>query len=221
MRFTVLLNDNLRIAIYKPRGFHVHRHETHGAKTPREKICLYQVRDFVGHHVYPVHRLDAGTSGVLLFAKNSEEAHRLSQQFEQGLVQKTYHAIVRGWPENEGTIDIPLDEKPSLTRFQKIAQTELELNRRYSLLRLYPENGRYHQIRRHLNRISHPIVGDAQHGDSRHNTYFREKTGISGLCLRAAKLEFTDEKSQPLVIEAGLDERWKNLLRLFSLDTFE
>lgn len=221
MRFAVLLNDNLRIAIYKPRGFHVHRHETHGGKTPREKICLYQVRDFVGSHVYPVHRLDAGTSGALLFAKNPEEAHRLSQQFEHSLVKKTYHAIVRGLPDSAGTIDIPLDEKPSTTRFEKIAQTELELNRRYSLLRLCPESGRYHQIRRHLNRISHPIVGDAQHGDSRHNTYFREKTGISGLCLHSSKLEIINEKNQPLVIEAGPDERWKSLLRLFSLDTFQ
>lgn len=221
MNFQILANDPLRIAIYKPRGFHVHRHETHGAKTPREKICLYQVRDFVGSHVYPAHRLDAGTSGVLLFAKSPEEAARLSRQFEQGLVRKTYLAVVRGWPENSGIIDLPLDEKPSVTRFQKIAQTELEPNRRYSLLHLYPENGRYHQIRRHLNRISHPIVGDAQHGDSRHNTYFREKTGIAGLCLHASQLEITDEKDQPMIIEASPDERWKSLLRLFSLDTFK
>lgn len=221
MRFEVLHHDDLRIAIHKPRGFHVHPHETHGHKTPREKICLYQVRDFIGSHVFPVHRLDAGTSGVLLFAKTPTEATRLCKQFENASVVKTYHAVVRGWIADAGQVQIPLDAKDSTTTYQRLAKIELDTEKRYSLIRANPLSGRYHQIRRHMNRISHPIIGDSQHGDSRHNTYFRNKALIHGLCLRASRLEVVDENEQPLIIQTVLDERWKQLLRLFSLDTLE
>src|SRR4051812_22120700 len=76
MNFSVLYQDQNFLAINKPAGFHVHRPEQNGDKVPRHKIILHQLRNQVGQKLYPVHRLDVATSGVLLFALSSSAASR-------------------------------------------------------------------------------------------------------------------------------------------------
>lgn len=214
--------------IDKPSGFHVHPPEINAHKVPRRKIILHQLRDQIGQHVYPVHRLDVSTSGVMVFALSSEAAREICFQFESQRVQKTYWAVVRGHMEPEGVIDLPLESDSSgllveaRTEFRTLKRIELPFavgpypTSRYSWIEAMPRTGRFHQIRRHLNRISHPIVGDAQHGDSRHNRFIREEYGISGLCLRAVSIEFPSLGQQPARLwKCGLNRQWILLQNMF------
>ena len=218
----ILYNDEFIIAIDKPQGFHVHPHQTHHHKICRSLICLYLVRDHLGQQVFPIHRLDAGTSGVLIFAKSSEAASRMSSLVRDHQIAKTYWALVRGNTPTEGTIQIPLLSQTTdklleaQTHYKKLKTLKLTKGF-YSWLEVKPTTGRYHQIRRHMNRISHPLIGDAQHGDSRHNQYFRNEFRISGLCLRATELQFVHPwTNSEISIHAPIDPKWTQIQNLFS-----
>lgn len=198
----VLYRDESLIAIHKPAGLLVHRspldfHE--------KRFALQILRDQIGQRVYPVHRLDKGTSGVLIFALDADTGRILSGQFERQEVGKSYLAVVRGWPAAEGEIDHALSRKvddaefhderaqdlpqPAKTRFRSLARVELPYrvdvfpSSRYALMELEPLTGRRHQIRRHLKHISHPIIGDATYGKGRHNRLFQELFGCHRLLL--------------------------------------
>jgi tRNA pseudouridine65 synthase len=226
----VLYHDEYLVVVEKKSGIHVHPPEDMRIRVPRSNILLYQLRDHLNAKVYPVHRLDAGTSGVLLMALSSEVAAMLCVQFQNKLVKKKYTAVVRGYVEDQGYIDHPLelDSTKNLveaqTSYRCLGRIELDFSvtpkyskSRYSLVLAQPHTGRYHQIRRHFNRISHPIIGDAYHGDSRHNQLFREKIGIGGLCLKAHELSFQHPiTKQVIIITAPLDEKWSKLENLFT-----
>lgn len=198
----VLYRDAHLIAVHKPSGLLVHRsmldrHET--------RFALQIVRDQIGQHVYPTHRLDRGTSGVLLFALDPATARAVATRFETQQVDKTYLAIVRGHPPENGAIDHPLsrqtdayefrpddaatEAQSALTRFRCLATVELPIavdrypSSRYALLEVKPETGRRHQIRRHLKHIAHPVIGDATHGKGRHNRFFQQHFGSHRLLL--------------------------------------
>lgn len=184
-------------AIAKPTGIMVHYSRISTDTT----FLADLLREQLGRRVWPAHRLDRATSGVLLFALNAEAAAVLGRQFEAGTVAKRYLALVRGWLDDGGVIDRPLKksgkrEQPAVTRYRCLARTELNEpvpphpTARYSLVELEPETGRTHQLRRHLNGIAHPIVGDVGHGDRRHNRLFRMKFGCHRLLLHAASLAF-------------------------------
>lgn len=184
----ILYRDEYLIAIHKPAGLLVHRSELDRHET---RFAVQRLRDQIGRHVWPVHRLDRGTSGVLLFALDVDSLRATAAQFELGSVDKDYLAVVRGWPDAVGVIDHPLPRildkndrghpdalnTPQLarTRYQRLAQCELAISdgrfatSRYALLGLQPETGRRHQIRRHLKHIAHPIIGDATYGKGPHN----------------------------------------------------
>ncbi len=218
----VIYADDCLIAIHKPAGLLVHRtaldrHET--------RFALQMLRDQIGRPVYPVHRLDKGTSGVLLFALEREIGRVLNAQFERGEVAKTYHAVVRGYPPEVGEIDHPLarmaDEhagivasaaaQSALTRYSRLATVELPYRvdryptSRYALLELTPLTGRWHQLRRHMKHISHPIIGDATHGKGRHNRLFQELFGCQRLLLAATRMCLKHPVSGvPLCLQADL-----------------
>lgn len=168
------------------------------------------LRDQIGCMVWPVHRLDKGTSGLLLFALDPDAAAALGGQFERGEVGKRYLAVVRGWPDAAGLIDHPLgrlpDEygqrgendipQPARTRHRRLATVELPVRidryptSRYALVELEPLTGRRRQLRRHMKHISHPIIGDASHGKGVHNRYFQERFGCRRLMLASVELDF-------------------------------
>ncbi|MBX2989053.1 MAG: tRNA pseudouridine(65) synthase TruC [Bdellovibrionaceae bacterium] len=214
-------------AFFKPSGFHVHPPENTEFRVPRDKIFLYAARRFMKTHVYPVHRLDAGTCGVLLMALDPQTAAFLARQFQNRDVEKTYHAVVRGWPADAGRVDLPLEldstgePAESLTLYRTLSRLEIPQpvgrrhpTARYSLLELEPKTGRFHQIRRHMNRISHPVLGDAMHGDSHHNRFFREKMGVGGLCLKSHALGFTAPEG-PRRLRAPDDDKWSRVREMF------
>ena len=229
--FKILHREADFVAIEKPSGFHVHKPEDRRRRVSRDLICLHNLRDQINQYVYPVHRLDVGTDGVLLFALNKDTARELSYQLQASEVKKTYFAIARGWAKPEGVIDIPLEldstnvPVPALTRYLTHQKIELPYaigkrhpTARYSLVEARPETGRFHQIRRHLARLAHPLVGDTVHGDSHHNRFFRTQLDLPGLWLKAKELEFKHPKTGELVrILSPWSERWEKAAQTLGL----
>jgi tRNA pseudouridine65 synthase len=217
---TVLHRDEHVVAVYKPAGLLVHRT---GLDAHETRFALQLLRDQIGASVYPVHRLDKATAGVLLFALSSQVAARCRQTFETGAVIKRYLAIVRGHPPESGTIDHPLVREdhegqaagvrqPALTDYRCIATVELPIavdrypTSRYALVELWPRTGRRHQLRRHMKHISHPVIGDTTHGHGAHNRMFRDRFACHRMLLVAVALELPHpETGAPLRIEAAPD----------------
>src|SRR5512140_1806907 len=108
MALPILYRDEFLIAIDKPAGLLVHRSDIDRHET---RFAVQLLRDQIGRRVQPVHRLDKGTSGVLLFAFDADTARDLGRQFEANSVEKTYLAVVRGWPAESGVIDQPLTRR--------------------------------------------------------------------------------------------------------------
>jgi len=231
----IIYQDEWLVAVNKPSGWLVHR----SWLDRHEKVVVMQtVRDQLGQHVFTVHRLDRPTSGVLLMALSSDTARLLSQQFEQHQIQKRYHAVVRGWLQNEDVLDYPLveeqdkiadkfsaqDKEPqsAITHYRGLATVELSVavgrypTVRYSLVELEPKTGRKHQLRRHLAHLRHPIIGDSKHGDLRQNRGAAEVFGCQRLMLHASQLSLTHPVTgEPLLLKANLDSTWMQMMPQF------
>lgn len=222
----VLHCDNSVVAIDKPPGLLVHA----SALDAHENITAVELlRAQLDERVAPIHRLDKGTSGVLLFARHADAAREWGLAFEQGRVRKRYLALVRGWPPQAGVIDQPLARDPELpsagqprleavTRFERLACFEWPFSvdarhptSRYALVAAEPLTGRRHQIRRHFKHIAHPLVGDATHGKGPHNRAVAQWLGVARLWLHAQRLELQTADG-PLVITAECGAEWAPLL---------
>jgi tRNA pseudouridine65 synthase len=182
------MRDEHLVVVDKPSGLAVHR-----GWAPERDVAMTRVRDAIGAHVYPVHRLDRGTSGVLVFALSSEVAHAMSDLFASGTVAKTYLALVRSVPPEQGLIDHPLQPGEDRDEPRVEARTAFvrrEVFRRYSLVEARPETGRLHQIRRHLKHIACPIIGDVRYGKGEHNRFFREHFDLHRMFLHALRIRF-------------------------------
>lgn len=235
--FTIIHEDECLLAIHKPAGLLVHRSPIDRRET---RFALQMARDRIGQRVHAVHRLDKATSSLLLFAKDAENAAKLAAQFRDGTVGKSYLALVRGWPAPSGLIDRPLRrqqdqrsslsdeaaevEQPARTLFQTLATTTLDRplgrfpQQRYGLVRVSPQTGRRHQLRRHLKHINHPIVGDVNHGDRHHNHLFNDWRGYHRLYLAAMTLELRHPRSGALLtLTAPLQSDFEATLRALSL----
>ncbi|MGE4130767.1 MAG: pseudouridine synthase [Bdellovibrionales bacterium] len=224
MRLPVLYQDDDLIVVHKSSGLLVHRS---ALDRHAQEFAMQTVRDQIGQLVYPVHRLDRATSGALIFALSSDVARIMSQRFAEGQVVKKYLAIVRGVPSERVTLNYPLREeldrkadtmarrdKPAqtaITHFTTLASYEFQEcvdkypTSRYSLVRAEPETGRKHQIRRHLHRLGHPIVGDVTYGSGKHNRFFRERYQVQRLFLACTEMSFAHPRTeQPLSVRAPL-----------------
>lgn len=228
----ILHQDDYLIAIRKPAGLLVHKSPIDKHET---RYAMKILRDQINQWVYPVHRLDKPTSGLLLFALDKDIATAVSQQFENREVRKTYRALVRGFTPESGLIDHPLKEiaafkhqqkqveqmtpKESQTEYRCLTRYELPFpdgrfeSSRYSLLELYPKTGRKHQIRRHLKHISHPIIGDVKYGKGPHNRLFRDEFHCPRLLLAATSLTLSHPISkESLALTCPLCEDFGSLL---------
>lgn len=224
VRLTLLHEDAELVAIDKPAGLLVHRTAL-DAHEPLNALDLLRAQ--LGVPLWPAHRLDKGTSGVLLFARSAEAARAIGEafrtEFGAGRVAKQYLALVRGWPVAEGLVDHPLardPEQPStgqprlqaLTRWQVLARHEWPFpdgrhaSSRYALVSVWPETGRRHQIRRHFKHLAHPLVGDSTHGKGPHNRAVAAWLGTARLWLHAQRLAVAGR-----VIEAPPGPEWAAL----------
>jgi len=203
MALSILYQDKHIVAVNKPSGLLVHKSWV--AKDAKE-FALQMVRDQVGEFVYPVHRLDRPTSGVLLFAFSGELARIIQEGWEQA--DKTYWALVRGWLKEPVQVDHALKgmkdygqddgkSQEAQTEFRPLELTEIDATidrypkSRFSWIQATPKQGRTHQIRRHLKHISHPIIGDARYGKGNYNRYFSNELDCHRLLLHARSLQFT------------------------------
>jgi tRNA pseudouridine65 synthase len=222
----ILYHDDYLVAVDKPPGLLVHRTGLDAGET---QFALQLLRDQLGRPVWPAHRLDKGTSGVLLFALDAGTASGLGQAFEAPeRVQKTYQAVVRGWPSASGLIDHPLrrmeedarvarqELQDARTRYRVLEYYELPLPydrfaaTRCALLELQPLSGRRHQLRRHLKHIAHPIIGDATHGKGPLNRALAPWLGGQRLWLHALRLALPHPVSgERLCLEAPADAAWE------------
>ncbi len=214
--FEILYDDPHIIAINKPPGILVHR-----SRLSEDRVFVLQLlRDQIGQRLFPAHRLDRATSGVLLFGKSAESAAALGLQFMDKSLEKKYIAIVRGFVPEQDTIDYPLADEESgkglvdaVTHFKRLEQVTCDMaiglrypTARFSRVEITPETGRRHQIRKHFAHLRHPIIGDPRHGDVKHNKYFREQFGITRLLLHAQQLTVRHpDTGALLVLEAAPD----------------
>lgn len=235
----ILYQDSHLVAVHKPSGMLVHRTSIDRHET---RIAMAILRDQIGQRVYPAHRLDKPTSGILLFSLDPDTAARVGEAFTEHRVRKDYLAIVRGWPPLGGIIDYPLQPRdpnsksrkyrnrqaePAKTLYHRLATTTVPvsvdgryLHTRYSLVRLRPITGRRHQLRRHLKTRSHPIIGDANYGKGVHNRFFAETYGVQRLLLCAVRLALPHPLTgEPLVIETRPDADFRHVMSCVGLDS--
>ena len=237
----ILYRDDYLVIVNKPSGLLVHKSPIDRNET---RFALQEVRNKIGQYVYPVHRLDKPTSGILLFALTEDVAQTLSLMFREGEVAKEYLAVVRGYLPEYGEIDHPLkqmldtkaqkakgitkEEQDAQTAYRCLATVELPFPvsrypaARYSLALLKPATGRKHQLRRHMKHIFHPIVGDTKHGRGEHNKLFREKFNVHRLLLHAFELSFLHPVTgEEVSVFAPLDEVFTSLLQIFGWNGVE
>ena len=217
----ILYRDDCLVAINKPAGLLVHRSDIDRHET---RFAVQLLRDQIGRRVHPLHRLDKGTSGVLLFALDADSARQVGGQFQRDELRKHYLAIVRGWPAESGVIDHALSRRfddygrrvapevrtdglSAVTEYRRLATAELPVaidrypTSRYALVSLTPGTGRQHQLRRHMKHIAHPIIGDATWGKGAHNRLFQQRFGCHRLLLACTAMHLRHPASgTPLAI---------------------
>jgi tRNA pseudouridine65 synthase len=182
---SILYRDARLVVVDKPSGVVVHR----GWADDGGGV-LAALRAQLGHPLWPVHRLDRGTSGALAFALDREAAATLGRAFADGQVDKRYLALVRGHPPEQLVIDHPIPGQPDGPRVPAVTEIRrLGTWERYALIEARPRTGRLHQIRRHLKHIACPLIGDVNYGKGDHNRLFRERFGLNRLALHAFFLQ--------------------------------
>lgn len=224
----IIYQDEHYVAIDKPSGLLVHRSPL--AKN-ESVFALQLLRDQIGQAVYPCHRLDRPTSGVLLFALSLESLRFTQKEFSNQGCEKVYHAAVRGWTADSGEIDYDLksEEAPhkvqsAQTHYRTLARSDLPepvgpyATARFSLVELRPKTGRKHQLRRHMAHLRHPILGDTRHGDGAQNRFLREHCGCQRLMLHALSLRFTHRvMGERVCLHAGSEEAFDEIMERLDL----
>ncbi len=227
MALQVYYQDEDYVVIDKPSGLLVHRT---ALDAYADEFAVQLLRDQLGLEVHPCHRLDRPTCGALLFALNKKALVYAKEQFLERTVKKVYHAAVRGWPEDRGYIDYELrsEENPdkthtSQTGYDCISRSELPYpvgrysTSRFALMRLKPETGRRHQLRRHMAHIRHPILGDTTHGDGAQNRFIRKYFNCHRLLLRATKLGFKSMSGAEVIVDVGMGAGFAPMLSSLNL----
>jgi len=227
MKIDILFEDDFILVVNKPNNVLIHK--SYYARNITTPTLLHILKEQIGVALFPVHRLDRKTSGILILAKQKEIVAEFQELFNENKIQKTYIAIVRGIVESSSIIDSPVKNpdtkvyKKAETHCKPMFSKELDIpvhpyeTSRYSLVQLSPSTGRMHQLRIHLNKVSHPIVGDYKYGDRFHNRMFENEFNCHNLFLHAVLLEFTHPKSNNHIkISAPFPSDWNKIFDLFN-----
>ena len=228
MSLEIIFEDDYIICASKPNNVLVH-HAFHSRNVADEDSLLQLIFNEIELKVYPIHRLDRKTSGIILLAKQKEFVSKFQELFTNHEIQKTYFAVVRGFSPDLKVIDSPVKgrdakvHKEALTHLKTLEKTILDIpvkpyaSSRYSLVRLLPKTGRMHQLRVHANKISYPLIGDPKYGDNNHNIMFEENFGWENLFLHAGELEFTHPfTNEKMSLRAKFPKDWIELFDEFS-----
>ncbi len=227
IQIEVLYEDDYILVVNKPNNVLVHH--SHYARNIKGDSLVQLIQKQKGLTAHPIHRLDYKTSGVLMFSKKKEYVSPFQSLFDANEIIKKYLAIVRGFTQPEGSISSPVKNpetkvyKDALTEYVSLNNTTVEVpvhpysNSRYSLIQLTPITGRMHQLRIHLNKISHPIVGDYKYGDRFHNRMFEQRWNCHYLLLHARTLQFMHPfTKETLSIQANIPKHWDVIMEDFS-----
>ena len=222
MTIKVLYEDNHLIAVFKPAGVLVQ-----GDKTG-DKCLMDEVKEYLKEKYQKpgnvflglLHRLDRPVSGVILFAKTSKGASRLSEQIRNHTITKTYHALVEGQPkkskatlvnwlikdENKNLVTV-YDEETLDAQYAELDYEVVKTNGKNSILKINLKTGRSHQIRSQLARLGHPIVGDTKYGGGGIPPFLRGGAGElpnGAIALCATSLTFqiaTGDETKTVAVE--------------------
>jgi tRNA pseudouridine65 synthase len=232
---SIIYQDEDIVVVHKPSGLLVHRSDIDKHETA---FLIQQLRDQIGQQVFPVHRLDKPTSGIMILALNKDSARGLSNSFAMRKTKKEYTALVRGYTQTQ-FIDYALkemydkmtdskasknkDAQDAFTHMQVLATTEINKpagrynSARYSMVKLLPETGRKHQLRRHMSHIHHPIIGDTTHGDGKQNQFARTHLNLHRLALVATKLSIVHPTSlQEMTFTTNIDDDLTTAFSIFA-----
>lgn len=227
MTLEIIYQDEYFVAINKPHNLLVHRSPI---AADVEVFALQLLRDQLNQFVYPVHRLDRKTAGILLFGLDKNTTRLLQKGIEDNSSIKQYLAIVRGHFPSQLIVDYPLTndsgkKQEALTKFVLVQQSEIEIplglhpTSRYSLIQAFPKTGRMHQIRKHCNHLRHPIIGDRPHGCNKQNKLFKERWDMTTMMLHAQSLELKHPISNvELKLKASLSEEFERVQKFLNLD---
>jgi tRNA pseudouridine65 synthase len=228
MTLKIIFEDEYCITVNKPNNVLVH-HAHHSRNVAEEKSLLQLLQAQVGIKLYPIHRLDRKTSGIILLAKETRFVAKFQELFTKNTIQKIYYGIVRGHTPETKIIDSPVKgrdgkvHKEALTHLKTLEKVILDIpvkpydSSRYSLVEMKPKTGRMHQLRVHMNKISHPLIGDTKYGDKNHDMMFDKNFGCKNMFLHAGSLEFIHPYSKkPLKVHAVFPEDWIAIYKKFS-----
>jgi len=219
----ILYQDEYIVAVNKPHGLLVHQSPI---ARDAEEFALQILRNQLNKMVYPSHRLDRKTSGILVFALDKATDRIMQQKFQNREVEKKYWALVRGFAPAEMTIDYALkreDEtlQDAITHFKSLEYFELDMpfgkhkTSRYSLIEAIPETGRMHQLRKHFAHIFHPIIGDRPHGCNKQNKFWLENFKMNTMLLHASELSFKHPYSEEkITIKANISKEFQRVLEI-------
>ena len=228
MALDILFEDEYIICVSKPNNVVVH-HAHHSRNVSDEDSLLQLLFNQFGKKFYPIHRLDRKTSGIILLAKETSFVSKFQELFTNNEIQKTYYGIVRGHAPESKIIDSPVKGRDA--NVHKDAETLLELvdkitldipvkpydTSRYSLVKLSLKTGRLHQLRIHMNKISHPLINDAKYGDKNHDLMYESEFGWTKLFLHAGSLAFQHPFTQEeLTLKAHFPQDWIALFDRFN-----
>ena len=226
----IIFQDQDIVVINKPHGLLVHQSPI---ARDAEEFALQMLRDQIGQNVWPAHRLDRKTSGLLLFALNPQTNSLLQALFRENQITKKYLALVRGFTPDEMDIDYPLMKEngqiqEAFTHFKTLAKAEIEVafgkhnTSRYSLVEACPQTGRMHQLRKHFAHIHHPIIGDRPHGCNKQNKLFKENWQMDKMLLHASVLIFIHPITQEkLHLKAQIHAEFTRMLNMMNIDLLD
>lgn len=226
MKIEILFEDDHIIIVNKPNNVLIHNsYYARNIKTATLLDLLFQQSETT---FYPVHRLDRKTSGILILAKQKEYVSVFQELFNTNQIQKTYFGIVRGFVGSSVVVNSPVKNpdtkvyKEAETFCEPIHEKLLDIpvhpyeTSRYSLVKLTPATGRMHQLRIHMNKISHPIIGDYKYGDRFHNRMFEQEFNCHHLFLHAYSLNLKHPIThENITIDARLPNDWATVFKVF------
>lgn len=225
-KIEIIYEDDHLLVVNKPNNFLIH--QSHYARNIKEPTLLDKLAEQYVKPLYPIHRLDHKTSGILLLSKEKDYVAEFQRLFTDNRIAKHYYAILRGFVDERFEVDSPVKNndtgiyKDALTYGECLHQIELAIpvhpyeRSRYSLVKLSPQTGRMHQLRIHMNKISHPIIGDYRYGDRFHNRMYETEFGCNYMFLHAGELLFKHPFSKKeLHLRAEFPEDWNIMLNRF------
>lgn len=217
----IIYRDESIVVINKPHGLLVHQSPI---ARDAEEFALQLLRNQISQAVYPSHRLDRKTSGILVFTLDKQTNRLMQMKFQNKEVDKKYLALVRGFTLSEMTINYALTKEDgtlqdAITHFRTLEQFELPVpfgkhkTSRYSLVEANPETGRMHQLRRHFAHIFHPIIGDRPHGCNKQNKFWLENFQMNTMLLHASEILFSHpHTNKPINITAPVSDEFERVL---------